>query len=55
MTRKTVKVNRTATCWLIKRFIDPAATFLFVEPDKVASVEQEQNAKGFDGLFFLKL
>src|SRR5690242_4889571 len=30
VTRKGVKVDRIATAWLIRRFIDPAARFLFV-------------------------
>jgi hypothetical protein len=25
VTRKTIRVNRTATAWLIRRFIDPQA------------------------------
>jgi hypothetical protein len=48
VTRKQIRVNRTATCWLITRFIDPQAEFIFVEPDAVASVQTEQNAIGFD-------
>ncbi len=48
VTRKRLRVNRTATAWLIQRFIDPQAEFLFVEPDQVARVQQEGPAKGFD-------
>src|SRR5262245_28158192 len=48
VTRKHIRVNRTATCWLIRRLIDPAAEFTFVDPDDVASVESEQSAIGFD-------
>ena len=48
VTRKQIRVNRTATCWLIRRFIDASAEFIFVEPDAVASVQMEQNAIGFD-------
>lgn len=48
VTRRQIRVNRTATCWLVKRFIDPAAEFIFVEPDNVASIETEQSATGFD-------
>ncbi len=48
VTRKRIRVNRTATAWLIRRFIDPQADFLFVEPEQVASVQQELGAKGFD-------
>ena len=33
MTRTGVKVDRISSAWLIRRFIDPAATFVFVEPD----------------------
>jgi hypothetical protein len=48
VTRKQIRVNRVATAWLIQRFIDSQAEFIFVEPDAVAQVQQEQNAKGFD-------
>jgi hypothetical protein len=41
-------VNRTATAWLIRRFIDPGATFLFVEPGEAATVEKSESAVGFD-------
>jgi hypothetical protein len=27
VTRHTIRINRSATAWLIRRFIDPAATF----------------------------
>lgn len=30
MTRERVHVDRIATAWLLRRFIDPAATFAFV-------------------------
>lgn len=30
ITRKAIRVNRTATCWLIRRFLDSEAEFLFV-------------------------
>src|SRR3990172_6602711 len=48
VTRKNIRVNRVATAWLIRRFIDPHAEFIFVEPDAVAQVQREQGAKGFD-------
>jgi len=47
VTRRNIRVNRTATAWLIRRFIDPAATFLFVEPEEVAEA-QRNGATGFD-------
>jgi len=48
VTRKNIRVNRVATAWLIRRFIDPQAEFLFVETDQVAEVQTQQSAKGFD-------
>jgi hypothetical protein len=48
VTRRHIRVNRAATAWLINRFIDPEATFSFVEPDEVARVEREDGATGFD-------
>ncbi len=48
VTRRTIRVNRTATAWLIRRFIDPAAEFVFVEPEEVAEVQQREGATGFD-------
>src|SRR4030095_6833561 len=32
VTRRRPHVDRIASAWLIKRFIDPAATFLFADP-----------------------
>jgi len=49
ITRRQIRVNRTATAWrLIRRFIDPQAIFLFVEPSEVAGVQQQEGAIGFD-------
>ena len=48
VTRKRIHVNRTATGWLIRRFLDPSAEILFVEPDEVASVQETEAAIGFD-------
>jgi len=48
VTRKRIHVNRTATAWLIGRFIDPAAEIAFVAPEEVAAFQQRQNAIGFD-------
>ena len=48
VTRKNIRVNRTATCWLVRRFIDPEAEFIFVVPADVASVQVQQEAIGFD-------
>ena len=48
VTRKRIHVNRTATGWLIRRFLDPKAEIVFVEPDEVAEVERREGATGFD-------
>jgi len=48
VTRKRIHVNRTATAWLIRRFLDPAAEIIFVEPGDVAAVQQREGAIGFD-------
>jgi len=48
VTREKIRVNRTATCWLVRRFIDPEAEFIFVDPCDVSSVQTAQRAIGFD-------
>lgn len=48
VTRKGIHVNRTATAWLIRRFLDPAAEILFVDPGEVAAVQRREGAIGFD-------
>ena len=48
VTRENIRVNRTATCWLVRRFIDPEAEFIFVSAAKVGSIQAEQRAVGFD-------
>lgn len=43
ITRSDIKVDRVACPWLIRRFIDPAAEFLFVpETDLLQAAEREQ-------------
>ena len=48
VTRLKIKVNRAATGWLVRRFVDPAAEFRFIEPAEVAAVERSDRAIGFD-------
>ena len=48
VTRKRIQVNRAATAWLVRRFIDPQAEFIFVEPDQVAGVQEREGGIGFD-------
>ena len=47
-TRKMIRVNRAATCWLIKRFIDKDAEFLFVDQNEVAGLQEREGVTGFD-------
>jgi hypothetical protein len=52
VTRENVYVDRVACPWLIKRFVDPEAHFLFVPPDRIAEVEKDgaipYDAKGVE-------
>ena len=48
VTRRGIRVNRAATAWLIKRFIDRDAEFLFVDATEVAEVQRREGARGFD-------
>ncbi len=48
VTREKAKVDRIACPWLIKKFVDPKAEFLFVPPDNVMQIAKEQNAIPFD-------
>ena len=48
VTRERPKIDRIACPWLIKRFIDPGATFFFVAPDQVRDTADELQAIPFD-------
>jgi len=48
VTRARPKVDRVACPWLIRRFVDPQAEFLYVPPDEVLEVVQRQGAIPFD-------
>jgi hypothetical protein len=41
-------VDRIACPWLIRRFVDPAAVFLFVAPSEVPAVAERFGAAPFD-------
>jgi len=47
-TRERVKVDRVACPWLIKKFVDQEAEFLFVPADKVMQVAAQEEAVPFD-------
>lgn len=51
VTRIGVKVDRMASAWLIRRFIDPAGTFVFVAPDSPPPVADALRFDMFDGEF----
>jgi hypothetical protein len=48
VTRSHVHVDRVACPWLIKRFVDSEAAFLFVPRSQVDRVAQERGAIPFD-------
>jgi hypothetical protein len=48
VTRKNAAVDRVACPWLIRRFIDDRAEFLYVDPKEVSRVAQEQGAVPYD-------
>ena len=48
VTRSRPKVDRIACPWLIRRFIDPGAVFLFVLPAEVTAVAERFSATPFD-------
>jgi hypothetical protein len=43
-----VKVDRVACPWLIRKFIDPGAEFLFVPAEQVLEVAEREGAVPFD-------
>lgn len=49
VTRRGVYVDRIASAWLIRRFIDPAATFRFVEPTGYRPAAGEVRFDMFEG------
>jgi hypothetical protein len=48
VTRKNASVDRIACPWLIKRFIDPEAEFLYVPAADVISVAEREGALPYD-------
>jgi hypothetical protein len=48
VTRERPKTDRIACPWLIRRFIDPEAEFLYVPPDRVLEVAGAEGAHSFD-------
>ena len=52
ITRENVKVDRVACPWLIKRFVDPDAEFLFVPEQELLTAAKREEATPFDAARF---
>ncbi len=52
ITRENVKVDRVACPWLIKRFVDPDAEFLFVPESDLLTIAAREPATPFDATRF---
>jgi len=52
VTRTNIKVDRVACPWLIRRFIDAEAEFLFVPEDELLDTAQKEGAIPFDATRF---
>ena len=48
VTRARPKVDRVACPWLIKRFVDPQAEFLYVSSNQVMKIAKREDAIPFD-------
>lgn len=48
ITRERPKIDRVACPWLVQRFIDPAAEFIFVPANQVLPEAQARDAAPYD-------
>jgi hypothetical protein len=48
VTRKNANVDRIACPWLIRRFVDPDAVFLYVPAEEVEAVARQESAIPYD-------
>ncbi|MCI4350337.1 MAG: chromate resistance protein [Thermoplasmata archaeon] len=48
VTREKARVDRIACPWMIRKFVDPTAEFLYVPKEKVMEVAQKEGAIPFD-------
>ncbi len=48
VTRQYVHVDRTACPWLIRRFVDPKAEFIFVPVEKIEETAKKEKAIPYD-------
>jgi hypothetical protein len=52
ITRENIKVDRVACPWLIQRFVDPHAEFLFVPESELLMTARREGATPFDATRF---
>ena len=52
VTRSNIKVDRVACPWLIRRFVDPQAEFLFVPEEQLLDTARKAGAIPFDATRF---
>ena len=52
ITRENIKVDRVACPWLIKRFVDHDAEFLFVPESELLAAATREHATPFDATAF---
>ena len=55
ITRENVKVDRVACPWLIKRFVDHEAQFIFVPEDELLMAAKREDATPFDATRFAEV
>src|SRR6266487_642186 len=55
ITRENIKVDRVACPWLIKRFVDQDAEFLFVPEDELLAAAKREGATPFDATRFTEV
>jgi rhodanese-related sulfurtransferase len=48
VTRERPKIDRIACPWLVARFIDPDARFLYTAPHEVAAIAEQERAQPYD-------
>jgi rhodanese-related sulfurtransferase len=48
VTRERPKIDRIACPWLVRRFVDPGAQFLYVPSDQVKAVAEKETATPYD-------
>ncbi len=48
VTRANPKVDRVACPWLIKKFVDPEAEFLYAPMDQVVAIAEREGATAYD-------